>query len=56
VDTKALINTAKRVSNESYVARFRALNIAGWAYLLRRKSAELRKAHAAQQSGAGDKL
>jgi len=45
VDTKALIETAKRVSNASYVARFRALNIAGLAYLLRQKSAELRKTH-----------
>jgi hypothetical protein len=43
VDTKALIETAKKVSEESYVARFRALNIAGWAYLLCQKSAELRK-------------
>jgi hypothetical protein len=25
------------------MARFRALNIAGWAYLLRQKSAELRR-------------
>jgi hypothetical protein len=46
VDTKALINTAKRVSAESYVARFRAMNIAGWAFLLRKQSAEWRQAHA----------
>jgi hypothetical protein len=44
VDTKALIETAKRVSAESYVARFRALNIAVWAFLLCQKSAELRHA------------
>jgi hypothetical protein len=49
VDTKALIETAKRASRESYVARFRALNIAGLAYLLRQQSAELRKARGVGQ-------
>jgi hypothetical protein len=51
VDTKTLIHTAKRVSNESYVARFRALNIAGLAYLLRQKSAELRAAARQRRTG-----
>ena len=53
MDTKALIATAKRVSNESYVIRFRAMNIAGLAYLLRRKSAELRQTHANEQLHIG---
>jgi hypothetical protein len=55
VDTKALIDTARRVSAESYMARFRALNIAGWAFLLCRKSAELRQTLAAQQRRVSNK-
>jgi hypothetical protein len=55
VDTKALINTAKRVSAESYVARFRAMNIAGWAFLLRKQSAEWRQAHAGDHLLHSDK-
>jgi hypothetical protein len=55
VDTKALIDTARKVSADSYVARCRALHVAGWAFVLRRKSAEFRQAHAAGQLRMGSK-
>ena len=43
MDTKALIDTARKLSARSYVARFRALSIAGWAFVICRESANLRQ-------------
>ena len=39
--TAVLIEQAKRASARSYLARFKAMSIAGWALLLRRDAASL---------------
>ena len=46
--TAVLIEKAKQASVRSYVARFKAMNIAGWAVLLRHDAANLRQAPAAE--------
>ena len=46
--TAVLIEQAKRASAHSYLVRFKAMSIAGWALLLRRDAANLRQAPAAE--------
>jgi hypothetical protein len=46
--TAVLIEQAKRASARSYLARFKAMSIAGWALLLRRDAASSRQAPAAE--------
>jgi len=46
--TAALVEQAKRASARSYMARFQAMSIAGWAVLLRREAATLRQAPTAK--------
>lgn len=46
--TAVLIAQAKRASACSYMARSKAMSIAGWAVLLRREAERLRQAPAAQ--------
>ena len=46
--TAEVIKLAKQVQARSYVARCRAMNIAGWAMLLRRDAAALRQELAAK--------
>lgn len=46
--TAALIEQAKRASAYSYMVRFQAMSIAGWAVLLRREAATLRQAPAGE--------
>jgi hypothetical protein len=40
--TAVLIEQVKRASAHSYMVRFKAMSIAGWALLLRRDAASLR--------------
>jgi hypothetical protein len=54
-ETKALIDRADHLRHRSYFVRSRALNIAGWALMLRRESEERRRAHASNQSRKGNK-
>ena len=53
--TAILIEQAKRSSADSYMARFKAMSIAGWALLLRRDAASLRHASAAEGKKRQDK-
>lgn len=46
--TAALIEQAKQASAYSYLLRFRAMSIWGWALLLRRDAATLCRAAAAE--------
>ena len=48
--TKALIERADHLRHRSYFVRSRALDIAGWALVLRRDSEEQRRANAGKKS------
>ena len=50
--TKALVDRAEQLKHRSYFVRFRAQNIAGWALLLCREAASLRRRRPTSTNGA----